>query len=126
MLLELRFSVWTLGLGSGTFLAALYGMNLKNFMEESDLGFWGVSGLSAAVSVLVLGYGLQRLRSVQRVSMWGHGPAWVPPDRTGLMALRDARWQEARAELRAAEEGGGLWGLALGKKKNPEKGRTDK
>lgn len=75
MLLELRFSVCTLGLGTGTFFAALYGMNLKNFIEESDIGFWGVSGFSAAVSVLVLMYGLGRLRRVQRVSMWGEfGP----------------------------------------------------
>ncbi|KAF2434793.1 Mg2+ transporter protein, partial [Tothia fuscella] len=75
MLLELRFSVCTLGLGAGTFLAALYGMNLKNFIEESDIGFWGVSGFSALVSVIVLMYGLRQLRRVQRVSMWGEfGP----------------------------------------------------
>lgn len=71
MLLELKFSICTLGLGTGTFFAALYGMNLKNFIEESDLGFWGVSAFSAVVSVMVLMYGMRRLRRVQRVSMWG-------------------------------------------------------
>lgn len=39
MLLELRFSIFTLGIGAGTFVAALYGMNLKNFLEESNIGF---------------------------------------------------------------------------------------
>jgi hypothetical protein len=114
MLLELRFSIWTLGLGSGTFIAALYGMNLKNFIEETDIGFWGISAVSAAISVIVLVYGLQRLRRVQRVSMWGHGDACLPRDRTGVPAIRDAGWQQARAQLRAEEEKRGLWGLGLG------------
>lgn len=51
MLLDLKFSIGTLGIGSGAFIASLYGMNLKNFIEESD--------------------GLTKLRKVQRVSMWG-------------------------------------------------------
>lgn len=126
MLLELRFSIWTLGLGSGTFLAALYGMNLKNFIEETDLGFWGVSGISAAVSVIVLIYGLQRLRRVQRVSMWGQGDACLPRDRTGMLAIRDAGWQQARAELRAEEEKRGLWGLGLGFMKRRPKNEQEK
>ena len=44
MLLDLKFSIGTLGIGSGAFVAALYGMNLKNFIEESNMGFWGVTG----------------------------------------------------------------------------------
>jgi hypothetical protein len=111
MLLELRFSVWTLGLGAGTFLAALYGMNLKNFIEESDLGFWGISGISAAASVFVLMYGLGRLRRVQRVSMWG---AHCAPAQTSRLMLgtapQDATLKELQAELRN-EERSGLWGL---------------
>jgi hypothetical protein len=83
MLLELRFSICTLGLGAGTFLAALYGMNLKNFIEESDFGFWGVSIFSAVISGLVLMYGMRVLRRVQRVSMWGH----CEPERGSLGGL---------------------------------------
>lgn len=75
MLLELRFSICTLGLGAATFLAALYGMNLKNFIEESDFGFWGISIFSTLIGVVVLIYGLKVLRRVQRVSMWGHQEA---------------------------------------------------
>ena len=71
MLLDLKFSIGTLGIGSGAFVAALYGMNLKNFIEESDIGFWGISGLSAVMAGIVCIYGLQKLRKVQRVSMWG-------------------------------------------------------
>jgi magnesium transporter len=73
MLLDLKFSIGTLGIGSGAFVAALYGMNLKNFIEESDLGFIGVTGWSIVFSAIVCAYGLTKLRKVQRVSMWGEG-----------------------------------------------------
>lgn len=80
MLLDLKFSIGTLGIGSGAFVAALYGMNLKNFIEESDMGFWGVTGWCAVFSGIVCAYGLTKLRKVQRVSMWGEsgrkGPNW--------------------------------------------------
>ncbi len=73
MLLDLRFSIWTLGLTAGTFVAALYGMNLKNFIEESDLGFTAVTVVCAAASVVAVSVGIKKLRKVQRVSMWGGG-----------------------------------------------------
>ncbi|KAK7625243.1 inner membrane magnesium transporter MRS2, mitochondrial precursor [Phyllosticta citricarpa] len=74
MLLDLKFAVWTLGLAVGTFIAALYGMNLKNFIEESDAGFWGVSVVCAVFTIITTTFGLGKLRRVQRVSMWGeHG-----------------------------------------------------
>lgn len=80
MLLDLKFSIGTLGIGSGAFIAALYGMNLKNFIEESNIGFWGVTGWSVVFSGIVCTYGLTKLRKVQRVSMWGEsgrrGPNW--------------------------------------------------
>ncbi|KAL9101204.1 MAG: hypothetical protein Q9163_003522 [Psora crenata] len=71
MLLDLKFSIGTLGIGSGAFVASLYGMNLKNFIEESDLGFVGVTGWSIIFAIAVCTYGLKKLRKVQRVSMWG-------------------------------------------------------
>jgi hypothetical protein len=107
MLLELRFSVCTLGLGTGTFFAALYGMNLKNFIEESDIGFWGVSGFSAAVSILVLMYGLGRLRRVQRVSMWGE----CGPERGLGLAKRGIQ----ETIPRATEEKKRIWSWGFGR-----------
>lgn len=71
MLLDLKFSIGTLGIGSGAFIAALYGMNLKNFIEESDLGFVGVTVWSMLFAGIICAYGLTKLRKVQRVSMWG-------------------------------------------------------
>lgn len=73
MLLDLKFSILTLSITAGTFVAALYGMNLKNFIEESDVGFYGISAWCTVFGCLVAVYGLTKLRKVQRLSMWGHG-----------------------------------------------------
>lgn len=77
MLLDLKFSIGTLGLAMGTFLAGLYGMNLENFIEETNWGFGAVTGVSTIFSLLVCWYGLVKLRKVQRVKMYGN------PLRTG-------------------------------------------
>lgn len=71
MLLDLKFSVGTLGLAMGTFLAGLYGMNLENFIEETNWGFGVVTAVSSFFSLLVCWYGLVKLRKVQRVKMYG-------------------------------------------------------
>lgn len=117
MLLDLKFSIGTLGIGSGAFIAALYGMNLKNFLEESDFGFAGVSGASFIFAALVCAYGLTKLRKVQRVSMWGeqgrrNRGSWrdvdpmpaLPGEARGerLKRLREAR-HEALAGADSAE-----------------------
>jgi magnesium transporter len=102
MLLDLKFSIGTLGIGSGAFIAALYGMNLKNFIEESNVGFWGVTGWSVVFAAIVCGYGLTKLRKVQRVSMWGEGGRrgrnWRDEDLVNreLEAGRKERYERAR------------------------------
>ncbi|KAJ5249167.1 hypothetical protein N7468_000618 [Penicillium chermesinum] len=82
MLLDLKFSIGTLGLATGTLFSALYGMNLKNFIEESDFGFGGVSIACFAISAVVCVYGLAKLRKLQRVRMWvrlvNRGPIGEP------------------------------------------------
>ncbi|KAI6249054.1 Mitochondrial inner membrane magnesium transporter [Erysiphe necator] len=73
MLLDLKFSIGTLGIGSGAFIAALFGMNLKNYLEDSNLGFLGVTGWTLIFSGIICTYGLSKLRGVQRLTMWGEG-----------------------------------------------------
>lgn len=71
MLLDLKFSIGTIGIGSGAFIAGLFGMNLKTTMEESEVAFLGVTGFSSLVAMVICLWGLQKLRKIQRVSMWG-------------------------------------------------------
>lgn len=120
MLLDLKFSIGTLGIGSGAFIAALYGMNLKNFIEESDYGFIGVSAWSFIFAAIVCSYGLTKLRKVQRVSMWGEqgrrsrgswrdvDPMPALPGESRMDRLR--RLKEARVEARvgASRDGRGF------------------
>ena len=101
MQLDLKFSVYTLGLAAGTFTAALYGMNLKNFIEESDLGFWGVSAFCAVSCVVVFGYGLHKLRKVQRLKMWGGGQK---ADRLGRLGGVEGTGLGAPANRKGREE----------------------
>lgn len=100
MLLDLKFSIGTLGLAAGTFIAALYGMNLKNFIEESDFGFFGVSLSCAFFTAIALVYGLRKLRKVQRLSMWGEGGSLA---REGVGKGRGGRgsWREIDAPVGA-------------------------
>lgn len=78
MLLDLKFSIGTLGIGAGTFVAALYGMNLKSFIEEWDFGFPLVSLTCGIFTLIACVYGLRKLRKVQRLSMWGEGNDQTP------------------------------------------------
>ena len=133
MLLDLKFSIGTLGIGSGAFLASLYGMNLRNFMEESNLGFVGVSSWSFVFAAIVCAYGLTKLRKVQRVSMWGEqGRAsrgsWrdvgaLPPLPGESRVERLKRGREAHAAWRDYKERAGF---AKGAELSPPVARREK
>ena len=111
MLLDLKFSIGTLGIGSGAFFAGLWGMNLKNFMEESDLGFFGVMGGSTLCAVIICMFGLRKLRKVQRVSMWGrereqHGRGnWNEIDPLSQQSLGGENRAERLKRLKAGNGG---------------------
>ncbi|KAE8150037.1 hypothetical protein BDV25DRAFT_140228 [Aspergillus avenaceus] len=98
MLLDLKFSIGTLGLATGTLFSALYGMNLKNFIEESDFGFGGVSVTCFVITAVVCVYGLAKLRKLQRVRMWGEsGVGGAPmvhlPTRSGALSGSRSNWR---------------------------------
>ena len=106
MLLDLKFSVGTLGLAMGTFLAGLYGMNLENFIEETNWGFGGVTGISTLFSLLVCWYGLGKLRKVQRIKMESADRPLLPRrmahgQNNGALGMLDPRSREATRRLSA-------------------------
>ncbi|KFH43287.1 Mitochondrial inner membrane magnesium transporter-like protein [Hapsidospora chrysogenum ATCC 11550] len=99
MLLDLKFSIGTLGLAMGTFIAGLYGMNLENFIEETDWGFGSVTGASIVFSLFVCWYGLGRLRRVQRIKMGSEERPHLPRrqifhHQDDALGLLDARHRE--------------------------------
>ncbi|KAH0543187.1 magnesium ion transporter [Glutinoglossum americanum] len=111
MLLDLKFSIGTLGIGSGAFIAALYGMNLKNFIEESDFGFLGVSFWSFGFAFVICAYGLHKLRRIQRVSMFEHGDtdrrrSWRNPLIGAGSAIERTQRLRRLKEMKEGGEGG--------------------
>lgn len=114
MLLDLKFSIGTLGLATGTLFAGLYGMNLKNFIEESDFGFGGVSVVCFGITGIVCLYGLAKLRKLQRVRMWGE--AGVGGDSLGPLTTRSGNLPGHRYNWRA-ESIEPVWGGLPGEKR---------
>jgi magnesium transporter len=112
MLLDLKFSIGTLGLAMGTFMAGLYGMNLENFIEETNWGFGAVTGMSVLFSLVVCWFGLGRVRRVQRIKMMSDERPHLPRggqlyrdemghgllDARNREVLRRAQTQKAMAE----------------------------
>jgi hypothetical protein len=79
----------TLGIGSGAAIAGLLGMNLKNFMEDWEYGFPLITSLAFGTSMLVCGYGLTRLKRIQKLTLYGRYPGVNKKNRHGLMPYED-------------------------------------
>lgn len=69
MLLGLKFSIGLLSMGITLYVAALYGMNLENFIEETDEGFGFVVVLGTVSLALLFAFCLKQLNRVQKVTM---------------------------------------------------------
>ncbi|CCK70316.1 Mrs2p KNAG_0E00480 [Huiozyma naganishii CBS 8797] len=74
MLLELKVTIYTLGVTVATLLPAFYGMNLKNFIEESVVGFNAVVVLSLAAGLWITRTNFKSLRDVTKLSMLKRRP----------------------------------------------------
>ncbi|GMM37801.1 Mrs2 protein [Saccharomycopsis crataegensis] len=69
MLYDLKITIYTLGFTVATTVPAFYGMNLKNFIEDSPYGFGMVVGISIFSALGITMVNFNKLRSVQRLTM---------------------------------------------------------
>ncbi|KAG5419786.1 LPE10 [Candida metapsilosis] len=69
MLLGLKFSTGLLSMGVALYLAALYGMNLENFIEESDGGFEFIVVVSSIALAVLLCVCVKKIKKVEKVTM---------------------------------------------------------
>ena len=91
----------TLGIGSGAAIAGLLGMNLKNFLEEWDIWVSVATSLAFGTSMLVCGYGLMRLKRIQKLTLYGQYPTiggrrngnGTTYDKESLSPLRGLNWK---------------------------------
>lgn len=72
MLLELKVTIVTVGFAVGAFVAALYGMNLENFIEESNEGMPLVVGVACIGGLLVTWFNLTKLHKTQKIAMFSN------------------------------------------------------
>ncbi len=101
MLLDLKFSIGTLGLAGGTLIAGLYGMNLENFIEETNWGFASVTVVCFGLTAIISVYGMRKLRKIQKVRMWGEGLG--PDERRARRIGERWNWRNEAMESQAAQ-----------------------
>lgn len=69
MLFELKITIYTLGFTVATLLPAFYGMNLKNYIEESIYGFGGVVVFSIIQGIVITIWNFKKLHRVRTITM---------------------------------------------------------
>ncbi|KAI0938491.1 hypothetical protein AcW1_010255 [Taiwanofungus camphoratus] len=71
--LDLKVSILTMGIGIGTLVAGLFGMNLKSHLEESTYGFVFMSILSTVFAAGFSYVGLRRLARIRKIGLSANG-----------------------------------------------------
>ncbi|KAG5363611.1 Mitochondrial inner membrane magnesium transporter MRS2 [Yarrowia sp. B02] len=72
MLLELKVTIVTVGFAVGAFVAALYGMNLENFIEETNEGMPLVVAVACIGGLIVTWFNLAKLHKTQKIAMFSN------------------------------------------------------
>ncbi|KAI0727459.1 hypothetical protein C8Q72DRAFT_840131 [Fomitopsis betulina] len=67
--LDLKISIWTMGIGMGTLVAGLFGMNLKSHIEDHDFAFGIMSAASLLIATVFAMQGLRRLAKIRKVGL---------------------------------------------------------
>ncbi|SMN21225.1 similar to Saccharomyces cerevisiae YPL060W MFM1 Mitochondrial inner membrane magnesium transporter [Maudiozyma saulgeensis] len=69
MLLNIKMGVGMFSLGGAIFVGSLYGMNLENFIEETDYGFAVATGVGLLSTVWFYWFCMRSLHRLQRMSL---------------------------------------------------------
>jgi len=80
--LDLQVSILTMGLGVGTLIAGLFGMNLTSHMEENSYAFTIMSAMSILFAVLCSMAALRRLARIRKMGLAPNSKSkrklWLP------------------------------------------------
>ncbi|KAG7862771.1 hypothetical protein KL939_000090 [Ogataea angusta] len=69
MVFELKISIYTMGATVATLAPALYGMNLKNYLEESEFAFGAVVFFSVVAGAAMVVNSFRHLKNVQKMNI---------------------------------------------------------
>ncbi|KAI0646638.1 cora-domain-containing protein [Trametes meyenii] len=90
--LDLKVSILTMGIGIGTLVAGVFGMNLKSHIEEHDYAFYLMGAASIAASLGAAWIGVRRLSRIRKVGL-SNGNRKKPERRTwSLFSVRGRRY----------------------------------
>ncbi|KAI0747149.1 cora-domain-containing protein [Daedaleopsis nitida] len=89
--LDLKVSIWTMGIGIGTLVAGVFGMNLKNHFEEHEFAFYAMTALSFAASMSAAWYGVRTLSKIRKVGLSNNNRNRADKRRWSLFSLRARR-----------------------------------
>ncbi|CCM01214.1 uncharacterized protein FIBRA_03262 [Fibroporia radiculosa] len=67
--LDLKVSIWTMGIGIGTLVAGMFGMNLKSHIEDNTYAFAIMSVFSVVIALVFSWTGLRRLARIRKVGL---------------------------------------------------------
>ncbi|KAF9527438.1 hypothetical protein CPB83DRAFT_856169 [Crepidotus variabilis] len=81
--LDLKVSIITLGIGTGTLVAGVFGMNLLSHFEQHPYAFFVMSGLSTCLAFGVGWAGLRTLAKIRKVGLSSNNTkkrsnSWLP------------------------------------------------
>lgn len=93
MLFELKVTIYTLGFTVATLTPAFYGMNLKNYIEESYYGFGAVVIFSILQGFYITLWNFRKLHRVQKLTMMSNAPS---PIRSAILNRRYRGWSLRR------------------------------
>jgi len=71
--LDLKVSILTMGIGIGTLVAGLFGMNLRSHLEESEFAFFLMSLFSVVMAMIFSWGGLRTLARIRKVGLVNNG-----------------------------------------------------
>lgn len=89
MLFELKVTIYTLGFTVATLTPAFYGMNLKNYIEESYYGFGAVVIFSIIQGLYITLVNFRKLHRVQKMTMMSSPSG---PIRSAILNRRRNSW----------------------------------
>ncbi|EIW51629.1 Mg2+ transporter protein cora-like protein [Trametes versicolor FP-101664 SS1] len=89
--LDLKVSILTMGIGIGTLVAGVFGMNLKSHFEDHDYAFYVMSVAAIAACTGAAWIGVRRLARIRKVGL-SNGNRKKPENRRwNLFSLRGRR-----------------------------------
>ncbi|KAI0336619.1 cora-domain-containing protein [Cubamyces sp. BRFM 1775] len=91
--LDLKVSILTMGIGIGTLVAGVFGMNLKSHFEEHEFAFYVMGAVTLATSLGAAWIGVRRLSRIRKVGLSNGNRKKPEKRRWSILSLRSRRYE---------------------------------